>query len=300
MGIRKKILLLINKIFPIPLEGDAEIEDRSDLEISCIINFYKKTELLRNILSSLKQQNFDKKNFEVLLIEDKSGTEEGENLAREFSKDLNIRYFKLDKNYGAMGYARNFGLQKSIGKYILFLDDDTVILQNNFLENLIHEFNNSDADCIMPRGFASYCLIKNRYDYHDPYFPTNRCVAYKRTTLTELKGFISSIIGQEDVEFTIRLILSRKKLMDSQKLEYFHPPLVQNNLTKSAAVGLSFSKLRKRYPFPIWILLLINGCRYLPLAILPLNEKLRNQARFSIGFLIGIIYSIIGKKTNYS
>ncbi|NIP31422.1 MAG: glycosyltransferase, partial [Candidatus Dadabacteria bacterium] len=77
--------------------------------------------------------DFDKNDFEVVLVEDRGGTGEGENLINEFRRKLNINYIKLDKNYGRMGYSRNVGISNAKGKYLLLLDDDTVILQKNFL-----------------------------------------------------------------------------------------------------------------------------------------------------------------------
>ena len=57
----------------------------------------------------------------------------GGKLAEAFTDRLQIRYAPLDKNFGLMGYSRNYALSLSRGEYILFLDDDTVILQNDFL-----------------------------------------------------------------------------------------------------------------------------------------------------------------------
>ena len=50
-----------------------------------------------------------------------------------FADRLNIIYRPLDKHFGKMGYSRNFGLAQARGCYVLFLDDDTVILQEDFL-----------------------------------------------------------------------------------------------------------------------------------------------------------------------
>ena len=288
------------KLFPFSLKGDIHLGSvNPDYDISCVINFYGRINLLEGILYSLSEQNLSKENFEVILVEDRGGTEDGKNISEKFSNRLKIQYFALPENYGKMGYSRNFGLLKTKGKYILFLDDDTVILDKDFLSNLIDKFEKSGADAIIPFGSASYCLLKERYSFHDPYFPTNRCVAYKREILKKLGGFVSEIVGQEDVEFVIRFMTSGKKFYNSQILEYFHPPLIVNNLNKPAAVGSSFVKLKKRYPFFIWLLLLINGSRYLPLLLFPLNKKWLMQGKFSLGFLFGVIYSIFGIRLEY-
>lgn len=300
MNYRRRILRKLCNFIPSSnLPGDADISINVCREVSCIINFFGRGHLLKNILSCLAEQDFPTADFEVILVEDRGGTEEGKKLAKEYSDSLNIKYFTLDKNYGLMGYSRNKGIEKSSGRYILFLDDDTVILQKNFLSVLVSEFRKSNADTIMPRGIASYCLVAGQYQYHDPYFPTNRCVAYTRQTLKELGGFVSSITGQEDVEFTVRLIISGRSVIESEQLEYLHPPLVVNNSDKASAVGLSFAGLRKRYPFIIWCMLIANGIRYLPLYFIFFDQKCLNQARFSMGFLKGVFYYFTGRDVKY-
>lgn len=299
MVFRSKILTFLNKLFPIPAYGDAVVGDEAIYDVSCVINFYGRTKFLRNILSCLKEQDLTRSRFEVLLVEDRGGTSEGSETAKEFSGFFNVNYLTLKDNFGTMGYSRNLGVAASRGKYILFLDDDTVILQSNFLTLLIKTFEQSKPDGVVPMGCASFCLIKNKYQFHDPFFPANKCMAYSRKTLTELKGFNSEIIGQEDVEFTIRLGTRNKKLLNRPELVYYHPPLIQQGYNKSAAVGLSYYRLKKQYPFAIWILLLMNGCRFLPFGVLQLGDKYKNQFRFSMGFLIGIFYGIINKKVDY-
>lgn len=301
MDTRSYILQYLFKLFPFVLTGDAELtQPEGSVAVSCIINFYGRAELLRNILTCLSEQGLAKDSFEVILVEDRGGTEEGKEIVREFGKKLSVQYFTLDENFGVMGYARNFALSKSLGEYVLFLDDDTVILDSGFLELLVREFEETGADAVMPYGSASYSVIKDKYNYHDPYFPTNRCMAYRRETLGELRGFVSEIIGQEDVELTVRLIASQKKIHRSNMLSYMHPPLIYKNTDKAAAVGYSFARLRHRYPFIIWLTLLLNGLRYLPLYLIPFNTKFRMQAKFSLGFAKGIWYSVTGRKIEYN
>jgi len=302
MNLRTNLLLAAYKLFPFPLEGSAEIEyEDLDYDISCVINFYGRVNILKNVLYSLAEQDFPRERFEVILVEDRGGTDEGKEISDVFKPKLqNVRYFSLSEKHGQMGYSRNYGLSKAKGRLVLFLDDDTVIWQRDFLTNLVEEFKDSGADAVIPRGAASYCLLEGKYCYHQPYFPTNRCMAYRRDVLKELKGFVSEIIGQEDVEFVVRFMASGRKFYRSNRLNYLHPPLIMTNSNKARAVGLSFAKLRHRYPLIIWLMLLANGSRYLPLLLFPMSQKLRMQGRFSLGFLLGVFYSMIGRKIEYN
>lgn len=279
-------------MFPFSLKGDALFDNcLPTCDISCVINFYKRIDLLEGILFSLAAQSLSSERFEVILVEDRGGTSEGAKLIDRFGSILPIRYFALPDHFGKMGFSRNFGLEKTRGQYVLFLDDDTVILQKDFLRHLLDEFQKNDVDAVIPRGSASFFLPHNQYGHHDPYFPTSRCMAYKRTILEKLGGFVSAMTGQEDVEFVIRYIASGRDYYSSPHLDYFHPPLLVSK-QKAAAVGASFAILKERYPLPIWLMLLANGCRYLPFLLFPITEKMRTQGRFSLGFLSGILTSI--------
>lgn len=296
MSIKSKILVTLYKMFPYSLKGDVSFDDQNcEFDVSCIINFYGRINLLEGILFSLAEQKMSSSCFEVILVEDRGGTKDGRNIAERFKKVLNIKYHALDENYGMMGFSRNYGLSRAKGKYVLFLDDDTVILQNNFISTLVEEFKTSSADGIIPHGNASYYLLKGKYGYHEPYFPTNRCMVYRREALKELGGFVSTIIGQEDVEFVIRFLMSGRIAVNTPQLEYFHPPLLMPNLRKPKAVGNSFYRLKSRYPFVLWLLVIMNCARHAPLCLVP-ARKYQEMGRFGLGFLMGVIISPFKKE----
>lgn len=292
---REIILKKFYNWFPFDLRGDCTVPDASGgIVLSCVINFYGRINLLEGILYSLMSQNFPRDRFEVVLVEDQGGTEAGYRAAERFSKDLPIRYLPLDTNYGRMGYSRNFGLYHSRGEYILFLDDDTVLQQCDFLSMLVARFkSNPDTDALIPHGSASYSVVDGRYDFHDPYFMTSRCTAYRRTVLAELYGFVSDFIGQEDVEFVVRFTIAGKKCLHVSGLNYFHPPLLVGNFRKPMAVGMSFFRLNKRYSAMLWILVLLNCMRHAPLYLLP-GRLNREMGRFGIGFCLGVITGLFG------
>ncbi len=294
--VRKQVLNTLYRLFPFDLRGDCMVPDASGgIKLSCVINFYGRINLLEGILYSLKSQNFSHDRFEIVLIEDQGGTESGRLTAERFSQTLPIRYVPLDSNYGCMGYSRNFGLAHSRGEIILFLDDDTILLQDNFLAILVAAFeSNCGVDALVPYGTAAFALSNDRYDFHDPYFMTSRCTAYRRSVLAELGGFVSNFIGQEDVEFVVRFNIAGKKSQNIPDLCYFHPPLLVPNFRKPMAVGHSFSMLKSRYSVLLWLLVIFNCARHAPLYLIPVR-RFREMGRFGIGFMVGVIMSMFKK-----
>jgi GT2 family glycosyltransferase len=294
---RELLLRHIYKKFPFDLRGDCQVPPARDgIRLSCIINFYGRLDLLAGILHSLAQQDLPREQFEVVLVEDRGGTPAGKCMAQEFSSRLPVVYAPLDQNFGSMGYSRNHGVANSRGELLLFLDDDTVFMQENFLSTLLARFDSAPAvDAIVPHGEASFAMIEGRYDFHDPYFMTSRCTAYRRATIAELSGFMGSFIGQEDVEFVIRFLLAGKKSANCDRLNYYHPPLLVGNFRKPMAVGQSFFRLRRRYPLLLWLLVLLNCSRHAPLYLLP-GRRNREMGRFGIGFFAGVIAALFKKK----
>jgi len=294
--IRHLLLKQLYSMFPFSLKGDCPVSpERDDIIISCVINFYGRLDLLEGILHSLAQQEYPAEQFEVVLVEDKGGTEAGRALIETFKSRLNIVYVPLDKQFGRMGYSRNFGVLHSRGKIVLFLDDDTVILQKDFLEKLENVFTKHlEIDAVIPHGMASFSLVEDRYNFHDPYFMTSRCTAYQRRALTDLSGFMNHFVGQEDVEFVIRFHMAGKLAIQVPELEYYHPPLLVPNFSKPQAVGNSFYGLKSRYPFVFWLLAILNCARHAPLYLLPV-KRYREMGRFGLGFMAGVVVSIFKK-----
>lgn len=247
---------------------------------------------MENILHCLNAQDFPRQDFEIILVEDKGGSEKGRSLVEKFNA-MNIVHFAPHQGWGKMGFMRNYGLSKSKGEIILFLDDDTVIMDNHFLSKLYASFNISSGtapDGVMPLGQASWALIKGKYDYHDPYFFSNRCMAYKKTCLMALNGFNADFIGQEDVELAIRFVHHGFNAQKSKTLVYFHPPLVYADSSKGYAVGASFAS--SRYSLPFKFLLMLNGSRWIFRFFLP-GLKNKYMARFGLGFLAGFISKVL-------
>jgi glycosyltransferase involved in cell wall biosynthesis len=93
--------------------------------ISVIIPTYNRMEKLQKTLKYFGEQNFPKKDFEIIVVDD-GGSDGTKKYIEEFQKTikLNLRYFYLD--HQGPGAARNFGVEKAIFPIVLFCGDDTV------------------------------------------------------------------------------------------------------------------------------------------------------------------------------
>ena len=89
--------------------------------VSIITPSFNSEKFIEQTIQSVLYQTYV--NWELILVDDFS-TDDTFAIAQKFAKnDLRIKCFQLSKNSGA-GIARNFGLSKSTGQYIAFLDAD--------------------------------------------------------------------------------------------------------------------------------------------------------------------------------
>ncbi|MFA5047529.1 MAG: glycosyltransferase family 2 protein [Patescibacteria group bacterium] len=93
--------------------------------ISIIIPTYNRSEILAHVsVPSVINQAY--KNWELIIVDDGS-TDNTKNVCEELTrKDARIKYFY--KENGGQGSARNFGIEKAQGNYVLLLDSDDALL----------------------------------------------------------------------------------------------------------------------------------------------------------------------------
>ena len=92
---------------------------------SIVIPVYNRPEALKKTLESVIKQTYS--NIEVLVVDDGSDVEIYPII--ETLGDNRIFYFKL--NHKNANVARNYGIEKSKGKYIAMLDADDIWLENH-------------------------------------------------------------------------------------------------------------------------------------------------------------------------
>lgn len=90
-------------------------------DISIIIPYYKKKQFILRALKSIFRQTL--KNYEVLIIYDDQDLSDFSFIKKIIKNKKNFFIYKNKKNLGA-GLSRNFGISKSRGKFIAFLDAD--------------------------------------------------------------------------------------------------------------------------------------------------------------------------------
>lgn len=120
----------------------------ANIFFSIIIPVYNTEKYLSGCLDSILNQTFDASTVEVVLINDYSPNEKQcEAIIAMYEKKVRIKYAKFTENKSSH-MARKIGVEKSEGKYILFLDPDD-FLEINALSLLYEDIQkNGNADYI--------------------------------------------------------------------------------------------------------------------------------------------------------
>ena len=144
---------------------ELEVENGGEL-ISIIVPIYNVEKYLRMCLDSIEQQTYS--NIEVLLINDGSPDASGEICQEYVARDSRFHYF--EKENGGLSDARNYGIERSNGKYITFVDSDDW-LELTYVEDLYQAAIRNDADTVVSH-FTIYNESDRNYYVHiwDDYY----------------------------------------------------------------------------------------------------------------------------------
>ena len=112
--------------------------------ISIIVPIYNVENYLSECINSVLVQTYT--NFELLLVNDGSTDCSGKICEKFLAMDNRIRV--LNKKNGGLSSARNFGLERAIGEYIIFLDSDDYWTNDKTLENLLSIAQYTNADIV--------------------------------------------------------------------------------------------------------------------------------------------------------
>lgn len=92
--------------------------------ISIIIPVYNVEAYLADCLDSILAQTFE--SFEVILVDDGS-TDGSPAIAQKYADAHSEQICYYRKENGGPGLARNFGISKAKGDYLMFVDSDDIV-----------------------------------------------------------------------------------------------------------------------------------------------------------------------------
>ena len=178
-------------------------------KVSIIVPCYKQAVYLPETLDSVLLQSYS--NWECIIINDGSPDNTDEVAQQYVNRDTRFKYFK-QQNRG-LSTARNIGIEKSRGEYILPLDADDLI-GPTYLEKAVSHFE------LFPETKLVYCKAElfgaqkmywdlPTYDYDS--FIWENCIfcsaVYRRRDYDQTLGYnVNMVHGNEDWDFWLSLL----------------------------------------------------------------------------------------------
>lgn len=179
-------------------------------KVSIVIPCYKSQSTLEETLMSVINQNYS--HWEAIIVNDGS-PDELDKIALDWVKrDVRFKYFK--KKNGGLGSARNYGIEKATGSYILPLDSDNKI-RPNFVSQAIPIFE-QNVNVGVVYGNAMYFgekqgnWIVGEFDkfklLHSNYI--DACAIIRKSVLLDVGGYEENLPyqGIEDWDMWLKVL----------------------------------------------------------------------------------------------
>lgn len=169
--------------------------------VSIIVPVFRVEEYLKRCIESMINQTY--KNIEIILVDDGSD-DNCPKICDEYSKK-DQRITVIHKQNGGLSDARNFGIKKSKGEYITFVDSDDTI-EPDYIECLLNTLIKNNAD-------ISICGYMVKYD-NGKNIPN----ANGKKLVLNSKETLENMLYQEDFNVASWAKLYKRNLFD--KIEF--------------------------------------------------------------------------------
>lgn len=210
----------------------------SKLDLSIIIPVYNVEKYIAKCIESIIDiKGID---YEIILVNDGSKDTSGE-ICKKYTKIHDyVRYY--EKKNGGLSDARNFGIQKSKGEYIAFLDSDDYVKKNSYAQ-IVKSAQQYDVEIINADAYIVYEKEKkvkrktqpksiNKIVTGEEFLSKSikektmsMCAPFsivKRDFIIENHLFFKKGILHEDQLWTFQIYLRAKRVMYINLLFYYH------------------------------------------------------------------------------
>ena len=239
------------------------------IKYSVNVAVYNRPKEIEDLLNSILNQKF--KDFEVIIVDDGSEKSSRE-IFQAFRDKINLSYFFIQNQGPAL--ARNFGVTKSSGDWIIFFDSDCTIHENYFFE-VEKYISKNDIDFyggpdMMDESFSylqksiNYSMtslittggIRGRKKSVDKFLPRSFNMGIKKKSFDAVGGFSDIRQYGEDLDLSYKLIFNGNKSALIYNAKVFHKR--RTNLVKffwqmfKSGKGRHFLNLKYEFTFRVF------------------------------------------------
>ena len=217
--------------------------------VSVIIPNKDEKETLKACIDSIREKT-EYPNYEIIIVENNSTTDEIFQYYKELSQDPRIRLLRWKKefNYSAIN---NYGVRHANGEYLLFLNNDVTVITPGWIKELLGVCQRPEvgaagvkliypdntiqhAGCVIGLGgIAGHMFVDmpaNRTGYlhkasilQDMSAVTAACMMMKRTAFEEAGGFTEKLsVAFNDVDLCLKVRKNHKLIVYDPYVQLYH------------------------------------------------------------------------------
>ena len=202
--------------------------------VSIIIPIKDKATITKRCIDSIYEKS-TYRNFEIILIDNNSTEEATFKMIEEYNNKYdNFRSIRLECEFN-YSYINNMGVKEAKGEYILFLNNDTKVLSEDFIEYMLGYARLEHTGCVGIKLFYPDKLVQHAgvvlgyggvaghifvtADYSDnglfgrlvmPYnytAVTAACLMIKKSKFNKVKGFDEKLkVALNDVDLNLKIL----------------------------------------------------------------------------------------------
>ena len=170
--------------------------------VSVIITAYNYARYLERAIRSVQDQSLDSRNYEIIIVDDAS-TDETTVVLENYADS--IRIFRMEKNIG-LAAARNFGIKKARGQYVVFLDADDYIQHDMLKIQSVFLSENNRLDAVS----IDYYLVNEFGDHLEWVSAAEKPIAcgvmFRKDRMFDTGLYDDSFRAREDEDMRIRFL----------------------------------------------------------------------------------------------
>lgn len=180
--------------------------------VSVIIPVYNVVKYLPECINSVLRQSY--KNYEIILIDD--GSTDGSEAVCDLYGEKYENVHAFHKVNEGLGIARNYGLARAKGDYVLFLDSDDYV-KENFIEVLCRHMEEKHADYCKGGFFRvdDFSKIVSTRKYNNSVFSEDEI---KNKLIPRFFG--SSPKSNDSVEMCVCACLFKRSIIKKNQLRF--------------------------------------------------------------------------------
>jgi rhamnosyltransferase len=190
------------------------------MKVSIIIPTLNAHKVLPGLLDVLNRNG----NHEIIVIDSESDDD-----TLEAIKSYDVKLIRIKRKEFDHGGTRNFAAGFASGEYLVFLTQDALPVDDRTIDNLVKPMQDDPGIAVTYGRQTAYpsarplerfirefnyppkSMKKTRDDVTSmgvkTFFCSNACAAYRKSIFTELGGFLTNTIMNEDMEFVHRAVM---------------------------------------------------------------------------------------------